>query len=140
MINVMNIYPGDTLFELQLRLLGAQLMKSSKNLTYAQDYINIAALRMIQEEQLRVIMFNVEQEVNAYVKEKVRPEESQYQSTSVPLNINTTDNKPFMGRLADEIQRIVHPQVPSYLIRSFSMKTSEIYPILCIANRQSRIK
>lgn len=54
---------GDTILEMLLRLVSRQLNTLQDTLTYAQDYVNVYALRLWQEEFHRVIMFHVQQEV-----------------------------------------------------------------------------
>ena len=41
-----------------------------------QDYIDIAGLKMWQEELARVINYNVERECNRYLRRKVKDDES----------------------------------------------------------------
>lgn len=76
---------------------------------YVQDYVCINGLKMWQEELSRIINYNVEQECNAFMKQKVLDYQSLYQSRSVPIpkyipldsySLN------FIGRLAKELTRI----------------------------------
>ena len=43
-----------------------------RSFEYIQDYINIYGLKIWQEEVSRIINYNVEQECNSFLREKVR--------------------------------------------------------------------
>ena len=40
---------------------------------------------MLQQEMSRIIQFNVEQESNSFLKRKIYPWQSQYQSEAIPI-------------------------------------------------------
>ena len=42
-----------------------------RSFEYVQDYINIYGLKIWQEEVSRIINYNVEQECNSFLREKV---------------------------------------------------------------------
>lgn len=58
-----------------------------KSFEYVQDYIDIYGLKVWQEEFSRVMGFFTEQECNRFVREKVFPSESVYQSEEIPIPI-----------------------------------------------------
>ena len=76
---------------------------------FSQDYVNIAGLRIWQEELSRIFNFYVEQESNLYLKQKVLPEASVYQSKTIAIPMlgsngaGSSDFQTFMGRLMHEI-------------------------------------
>merc|ERR1719210_3099123 len=76
---------------------------------YIQDYVNIPGLRIWQEELSRIFNFYVEQESNAYSKQKILPWNSVYQSKTIAIpmlhNVSSSnsDFQTFLGRLMHEI-------------------------------------
>lgn len=50
-----------------------------------QDFLNLYGLRIWQEEFSRIVNFNVEMECNTYVRKKILPWQSIYQSEIVPI-------------------------------------------------------
>lgn len=63
-------------------------------------------MKIWQEEVTRIINYNVEQECNGFLRNKIHTWESTYQSRHVPIPIyssmdNNSEN--FIGRLAREI-------------------------------------
>jgi len=42
-----------------------------RSFEYIQDYVNIYGLKMWQEEMLRIVNYNVEQECNSFLRTKV---------------------------------------------------------------------
>lgn len=75
---------------------------------YIQDYVNIPGLRIWQEELSRIINFYIEQESNLYLKQKILPFASVFQSKNIaiPLLTSSNPNEPgmtFMGRLMHEL-------------------------------------
>ena len=56
-----------------------------KSVEYVQDYINIAGLKIYQEELSRVINYNAEQEANRYLKKKTFDSDSRFQSRAIPI-------------------------------------------------------
>jgi WASH complex subunit strumpellin len=94
-----------------------------KSFEYVQDYIGVYGLRMWQEEFTRIIGFNTEAEANRYVRKKVLPEQSKYQSRAIPLPLftrppagdaSTPGCVTFMGRLADAVLQLTHPSRSIY--------------------------
>lgn len=82
-----------------------------------QDYININGLKIWQEEVTRIINYNVEQECNGFLRNKVHTWESAFQSRYVPIPLYPTiDNvsENFIGRLAREIIRLTDPKYISH--------------------------
>ena len=59
--------------ELSVRLkeLGGRMDGFRRSFEYIQDYINIYGLKIWQEEVSRIINYNVEQECNSFLREKV---------------------------------------------------------------------
>ena len=56
-----------------------------KSVEYVQDYINIAGLKIYQEELSRVINYNTEQEANRYLKKKTFDVDSRFQNRAIPI-------------------------------------------------------
>jgi WASH complex subunit strumpellin len=56
-----------------------------RSVEYLQDYVDLAGLKMWQEELSRIVNYNIEQECNRYLKKKVLDHDSAYQSTVVPI-------------------------------------------------------
>jgi WASH complex subunit strumpellin len=106
--------------ELDQRLvsLGHIMDGYKRSFEYIQDYININGLKIWQEEVTRIINYNVEQECNGFLRNKVHTWESAYQSRHVPIPLYpSTDNisENFIGRLAREIMRLTDPRQSVYL-------------------------
>jgi len=76
-----------------------------RSFEYIQDYVNIYALKIWQEELSRIINFNVERECNSFLKTKVFEWESSYQSVAIPIPTfpPVDESVDFIGRLAREI-------------------------------------
>ena len=55
----------------RLRMLGEKMDGYKRSFEYIQDYINIYGLKIWQEEVSRIINYNVEQECNSFLREKV---------------------------------------------------------------------
>lgn len=83
-----------------------------RSFEYIQDYINLNGLKIWQEELTRIINYNVEQECNGFLRYKVQPWQSTYQSRFVPIPVYpSTDNSVnFIGRLAREVIRLTEPK------------------------------
>ena len=58
-------------FVQRLELIGAKMDGFRRSFEYIQDYIDIYGLKIWQEELSRIINFNVEQECNAFLRNKV---------------------------------------------------------------------
>lgn len=114
-------------FERVLRVLASTLDGFKRSFQYIQDYVNIYGLKIWQEEFLRVVGFNVEQECNTFLKKRVHEWESYYQSVSIPIpKFKPVDQTSvtFIGRLGREI--ILHT---SYKGTIFIDETSAWYDL-----------
>lgn len=65
--------------------LAATLDGLKRSIEYLQDYIDIAGLKMYQQEMARVINYNTEQEANRYLKKKIFDSASRYQNKAIPI-------------------------------------------------------
>lgn len=88
-----------------------------RSFEYVQDYVGIYGLKIWQEEVSRIINYNVEQESNSFLKQKIYDFQSAFQSRHIPIpriaplgdgSIN------FMGRLVQEILRVTDPRLTFY--------------------------
>nr|XP_039258715.1 WASH complex subunit 5-like [Styela clava] len=88
-----------------------------RSFEYIQDYVDVYGLKIWQEEVSRIINYNVEQECNSFLRQKVHDYESVYQSKDIPIpRFRPVDGSVnFVGRLAVEILRITDPKVTSYV-------------------------
>lgn len=87
-----------------------------RSFEYIQDYLNINGLRIWQEEMMRLINYNVEQECNSFMRRKIQF--SRYQSDSIPIPLHLTPGDAsvtFIGRLGREILRITEPKTTIYV-------------------------
>ncbi|OTF76996.1 WASH complex subunit strumpellin-like protein [Euroglyphus maynei] len=85
---------------------------------YIQDYVCINGLKMWQEELSRIINYNVEQECNAFMRQKVLDYQSLYQSKSVPIpKYQPLDQQSsnFIGRIVRELIRITNYRTTIYV-------------------------
>ena len=71
--------------EAALGALIAKLEGFQLALEYISDYVKICGLKLWHEEFARVVLFLVEQERNAFLKKKVLPRDSRYQSPVAPI-------------------------------------------------------
>ena len=102
-----------------LRTLTGSLASFKQAFEYVQDYIRVYGLRMWQEELTRCIGFAVEQECNRYVKKRVLPGASAFQTLATPLPLNPRApagdaSSPafvitYMGRLAEALLALTRP-------------------------------
>ncbi|KAG5888366.1 hypothetical protein JTB14_033503 [Gonioctena quinquepunctata] len=109
--------PKQDELEQRLKLL-VQIMDGYKrSFEYIQDYININGLRIWQEEVTRIINYNVEQECNGFLRNKIHPWQSNYQSRYVPIPLypSTDQSVNFVGRLAREVIRLTDPRNSVFL-------------------------
>ncbi|KAJ9583230.1 hypothetical protein L9F63_022420, partial [Diploptera punctata] len=102
----------------KLEALGKIMDGHRRSFEYIQDYVNIYGLRIWQEEVSRIISYNVEQECNSFLRNKVQDWQSIYQSKTIPIPKfppvdNTSVN--FIGRLARELIRITDPKTTVYV-------------------------
>nr|CAD7567981.1 unnamed protein product [Timema californicum] len=89
-----------------------------RSFEYIQDYVNICGLKILQEEVSRIISYNVEQECNSFLRDKVQEWQSVHQSKTIPIpKFSPVDNTSvnFIGRLAREIIRITDPKTTVYV-------------------------
>ncbi|KAB0792555.1 hypothetical protein PPYR_14514 [Photinus pyralis] len=102
----------------RLRNLACIMDGYKRSFEYIQDYVNINGLKIWQEEVTRIINYNVEQECNGFLRNKVHAWESAYQSRYVPIpHYPPTDlsSVNFIGRLARELIRLTDPRQSIYL-------------------------
>ncbi|KAL0270980.1 UNVERIFIED_CONTAM: hypothetical protein PYX00_008233 [Menopon gallinae] len=102
----------------KLETLGEVMDGHKRSFEYIQDYIQIYGLQIWQEELARIIGYNVEQECNSFLRNKVSDWQSNYQSRTIPIpkfppihsgSVN------FIGRLARELIRVTDPKITIYL-------------------------
>lgn len=87
-----------------------------RSFEYIQDYLNINGLKIWQEELMRLINFNVEQECSSFMRRKVQV--SKYQSFSIPIPVHLPLNDSsltFIGRLGRELLVITEPKTSIYV-------------------------
>jgi WASH complex subunit strumpellin len=97
----------------KLEALGKIMDGHRRSFEYIQDYVNIYGLKIWQEEVSRIISYNVEQECNSFLRNKVQDWQSIHQSKTIPIpKFPPTDNASvnFIGRLARELIRITDPK------------------------------
>ena len=83
---------------------------------YIQDYVNIPGLRIWQEELSRIINFYLEQESNAYLKQKIMPWNSLYQSKTIAIPLVMDINGvTFMGRLVQDLVAFLSPKLTIFV-------------------------
>ena len=103
----------------KLDKLGKTMEGFRRSFEYIQDYVRISGLRIWQEELSRVINFNVEQEANTFLRQKIPTWASEYQSKSIPIPVYPSggggDANNFTGRLANEIIAVTSPKSTLYV-------------------------
>eukprot|EP01137_Pigoraptor_chileana_P023456 Opistho-2@89751 len=102
----------------RLELLSARMDGFRRSFEYIQDYVNIYGLKIWQEEVSRIVMYNVEQECNSFLKTKVFDWQSVYQSAAIPIpKFPPVDRESvnFIGRLAREILRLTDSRTTVYI-------------------------
>lgn len=122
-------------FESRVVELGRKLDGFKQAFEYIQDYISLYGLKIWQEEFSRIINYNVEQECNSFLKQKIFDWQSQYQNDFIPIPtfppiISKTKNSSgyvssgstytypaftFMGRLARELLFQTSPSTCVYV-------------------------
>ncbi|XP_062506598.1 WASH complex subunit 5-like [Corticium candelabrum] len=113
------VFKTKTPQELMQRLQGlaATMDGFRRSFEYIQDYVNIYGLKIWQEEVSRVIHYNVEQECNLFLRQKIYDWQSIYQSTAIPIPrfppVDESVN--FVGRLAREMMRMTDSRSTSYI-------------------------
>jgi len=117
--NILIFNPKSKVNELYPKL--AQLLKTmsgfKRSFEYIQDYVNIYGLKIWQEEIMRIINYNVEQECNSFLRQKVQDYESIYQSKNIPIpRFHPVDTSiTFIGRLARELLRLTDARTTIYV-------------------------
>ncbi|XP_055382308.1 WASH complex subunit homolog 5 isoform X2 [Condylostylus longicornis] len=90
-----------------------------RSFEYIQDYLNIKGLKILQEELLRIINYNVEKECNIFLRNKIQDWQSSFQSSTIPIPNHPTPlgdiSNNFIGRLARELILHTHPNQSIYL-------------------------
>lgn len=88
-----------------------------RSFEYIQDYLNINGLKIWQEETMRLINFNVEQECNSFMRRKIPF--SRFQSHSIPIPVHAPlpndSSVTFIGRLGRELLAITEPKATIYV-------------------------
>uniref|UniRef100_A0A1E1XMR4 WASH complex subunit strumpellin n=1 Tax=Amblyomma sculptum TaxID=1581419 RepID=A0A1E1XMR4_AMBSC len=105
----------------KLTALGKVMDGYHRSFEYIQDYVSIYGLRVWQEEVSRIISYNVEQECNAFLRQKVQDWQSVYQSRTIPIpTFPQLDQASvnFIGRLAREVLRVTDPKTTVYIDQS----------------------
>lgn len=104
-----------------LRALRDVLGGFRKSFEYVQDYIGIYGLKMWQEEYTRIVAFNTEQECNKFLRRRILPDASRFQSAAIPLPLflrppagDTSGAITFMGRLVDALLCLTDPRRTVY--------------------------
>ncbi|CAH0381661.1 unnamed protein product [Bemisia tabaci] len=106
----------------KLEALGDIMDGYRRSFEYIQDYIGMFGLKIWQEELSRVISYNVEQETNSFIRNKVAEWQSVHQSKAVPIpSFPPTDSVSvtFIGRLASQLIHITDPKT-NYLMAKFN--------------------
>ena len=111
----------------QITKLGATLDGLKRSIEYLQDYIDIAGLKIYQQEMARIINYHTEQESNRYVKKKTFDSASRYQSRIIPIPrfpANNSNNKAagedsacinFMGQTMNALLYLTDPSRTIYV-------------------------
>lgn len=94
-----------------LQALAVKVDGYRRSVEYVQDYIDIAGLKLWQEELARVVNLAVEQEANRYLRRKIVADESKYQSAVVPIPLF---QESFMGRTLAALLRLTSPNDTTY--------------------------
>ncbi|KAJ8611733.1 hypothetical protein CTAYLR_009190 [Chrysophaeum taylorii] len=115
-------------FERALDDLAHRIDGFRRSVEYVQDYIDIAGLKMWQEEFSRVINYAVENEANKYLRRKVLDSESKYQSSIVPIPPLRTN---FMGSTLAALLRLTAPADTTYSPRAAAWHASSSGARVC---------
>lgn len=89
-----------------------------RSVEYVQDYIDLAGLRIWQEELSRVVYYNIEQECNRFLKKKAYDHQSKYQSRAIPIPRFApldSDTTTFMGRVLMAVLKMTDPKTTVYV-------------------------
>jgi WASH complex subunit strumpellin len=105
-------------FNRQMKKLSSQMDGFRRSIEYIQDYVDMAGLKMWQEELARIVNFNIEQECNRYLKKKVLSHDSKHQNKVIPIptfkvptnagSINSSATN-FMGRTMNALLAMTDP-------------------------------
>jgi WASH complex subunit strumpellin len=110
-------------FERTMKQLSKQMDGFRRSIEYIQDYVDMAGLKMWQEELARIVNYNIEQECNRYLKKKVLDHNSKYQSKvipiprfAVPTNAGAINSQAvnFMGRAMNCLLAMTDPSSTIY--------------------------
>lgn len=111
-------------FERAMKRLSKQMDGFRRSIEYIQDYVDMAGLKMWQEELARIVNYNIEQECNRYLKKKVLDHNSKYQSKVIPIprfavpnpNSGAINSKAenFMGRAMNCLLAMTDPSSTVY--------------------------
>ncbi|ESO02903.1 hypothetical protein HELRODRAFT_81068 [Helobdella robusta] len=87
-----------------------------RSFEYIQDYVDVCGLKIWQEEISRIITFNIEQECNSFLRNKVLGWQSVHQSQNIPIpSFPSIDcSITFIGRLIREILRVTDSRCSVY--------------------------
>lgn len=79
---------------------------------YIQDFIGVKGLRMWQEELARLFAFNAEQAANQFVRKRVAPDASRYQSDAAPIPLLVdAQGRTFLTRVLEALEALSNPAV-----------------------------
>lgn len=100
-------------------ILAARIGGFRRAIEYVQDYVDLAGLKIWQEELSRIMCYNVEAETNKYLQKKIFDGQSRYQSRAIPIpRFLPTKDEPtcvnFMGRVLACLLRMTEPQSTIY--------------------------
>ncbi|XP_063722713.1 WASH complex subunit 5-like [Symsagittifera roscoffensis] len=102
-----------------------------RSFEYIQDYVNLYGLKIWQEEYTRVMHYNVERECNVFLRVKISDQDSQFQSSTIPIPKyppTDQDSVTFVGRLGREMLRVTDFSSTVYIEQSgawFDLKSRE---------------
>jgi len=122
-------------FEKAMKQLQKLMEGFRRSIEYIQDYVDMAGLKMWQEELARIVNYNIEQECNRYLKKKVLDHNSKYQSKVIPIPrfpvppaasgaINTQAVN-FMGRAMNCLLACTDPSQTTYGPEAIAWFTSD---------------
>ncbi|KAJ4457254.1 putative WASH complex subunit 5 [Paratrimastix pyriformis] len=106
-------------FEMRLQSLAQRLDGFKRSFEYIQDYISLYGLKIWQEELSRIMNYSIERECNQFLKIKVSDDQSEYQSTAVPIPSYPPQDerdisRNFVGRLTRELLELSQPRRAFY--------------------------
>ncbi|KAL0220768.1 hypothetical protein RCL1_000622 [Eukaryota sp. TZLM3-RCL] len=98
-------------FSQQFEVLLTNTTALKQALEYIQDYISIYGLKVWQKVLSRIICYNVEQECNQFLKDKIYSWDSKYQSEVAPipkLTPKDSSSETFVGRIVSVLIEILN--------------------------------